>query len=288
MIVSASRRTDIPATYSGWFFERLRQGYALVPNPFNSVQVRRVSLAPEDVDCIVFWTKNASPMLEKLDALKEHRYYFQFTITCYENDVEKGLPVKEDILQTFIKLSDRIGPERVLWRYDPVFLSPKYSLETHLKYFEKIARMLQGYTEKCTISFMDQYKSVEKRMQPLTPEPWTHEKMREAAKGFSEIAFSYGFGMDTCAEEIDLSDLDIRHAHCIDAERIERLFGIQVDGGKDKYQRPACGCAASVDIGVYNTCPGGCLYCYANYNTVLAVQNYTKHDTNAPVLCGKE
>lgn len=259
-----------------------------MPNPFNANQVKRVSLVPEDVDCIVFWTKDPSPMLERLNELKGYPYYFQFTLTAYDNDAEPNVPAKEDCLRAFLALSDKIGSERVIWRYDPIFLSPKYTIDCHLDFFEKAARTLQDHTSKSIISFMDSYKSIKKRMQPLMPQPWTEEKMREAVKGLSEIAFSYGIGMDTCAEEIGLSDLNIGHARCIDPGLIERLFHITVDAGKDKYQRPACGCAASADIGIYNTCPAGCLYCYANYNEGMIKRTIAKHNASAPALFGKE
>jgi Domain of unknown function (DUF1848). len=261
MIVSASRRTDIPAFYADWFFERVREGFALVPNPFNARQVRRVSLKPEDVDCFVFWTKNPTPMLPRLDEINKYPYYFQYTLTAYENDIEKNIPPANKRLEAFLDLAGKIGPERVIWRYDPVFLSPKYTLQYHLDFFEKAACALEDYTFKCTISFMDPYKSIEKRMQPHAPQPWTEDEMREAARSLSEIAFSHGIAMDTCAEEIDLSDMNIGHARCIDPVLIERLFHKKVDAGKDKYQRPACNCAVSVDIGMYNTCPGSCKYC---------------------------
>ncbi len=288
MIVSASRRTDIPAFYSEWFFERVLDGFALVPNPFNANQVRRVSLLPEDVDCIVFWTKNPAPMLKRLDEIKGYPFYFQYTITAYGNDVEPGIPPAEERLQSFLVLADRIGPERVVWRYDPVFLSPQYTLGWHLDFFEKTARTLQGSTRRCTISFMDFYKSIKKRMQPLGPQKWTEEAMRVAAQALVEIAHLYGLEMNTCAEETDLSDFGIGHARCIDPALIERLFGVRVDAGKDKYQRPACGCAASVDVGIYNTCPGGCKYCYANYNEGMVKKNFAAHNINAPALHQKK
>lgn len=288
MIVSASRRTDIPAYYSGWFFQRIKDGYALVRNPFNAEQIRRVSLLPGDVDCFVFWTKNPVPMLNQLNRLADYNFYFQFTLTSYGHDAERNLPSKSRILiPAFLQLAEKIGPQRVIWRYDPIFLTPKYTLDYHLEYFYKIARRLKGYTQICTISFLDYYRSTEKNMKMLEPEKWTREKMRAAAKGLSEIAFSCGIKMDTCAEEIDLADSGIAHASCIDLRLVERICGYKPDAQKDKSQRPECGCAASVDIGIYSSCPNGCKYCYANYNAGTIKKNVLLYDENSPLLCGK-
>jgi hypothetical protein len=287
MIISASRRTDIPAFFSDWFFERLRQGYVEVKNPFNAKQIRRISLRRTDVDCMVFWTKNPEPMLKQLDRLSGFAYYFLFTLTGYGKDVEPGIPSKdEDLISSFLNLADRIGPERVIWRYDPIFLSEKYTLERHREHFEKIARALKGYTEKCVISFMDFYRNTQKRMSEVAPGQWREETMRQAAEQLAIIAMSYGIGMETCAEEIDLSGVGVGHASCVDAALIERITGKNPNAEKDRYQRPGCGCAASVDIGAYNTCPGGCKYCYANYNLGQVAKNIKSYDPMSSILCG--
>ncbi len=287
MIISASRRTDIPAFYSDWFFGRVRERLAEVKNPFNATQLRRVSLAPEDVDCIVFWTKNPAPMLRRLDRLSDYDYYFLFTLTGYGRDVEPNLPSKDGVvIPAFLRLADIIGPKRVVWRYDPVFLSPEYPLDFHMEQFNGLARKLTGHTEKCIISFMDTYRNTEKQMSGLLPEEWTEKKMRAAAQGLSRIAHSYGMKMETCAEAVDLSEFGISHASCIDKALVEKITEKKLDIKKDRYQRPECGCAGSVDIGAYNTCPGGCKYCYANYNAGLVRKNIEKFDKTSPGLCG--
>ena len=156
MIISASRRTDIPTYYSEWFFNRLHEGYVLVRNPMNIHQVSKITLNPDVVDGIVFWTKNPTPMLDKLDQLNDYTYYFQFTLNAYGRDVETGVPSKNNvIIPAFQKLSDKIGPERVIWRYDPIFISKIYTIDYHLHYFEQLAKRLSPYTKKCTISFLD-------------------------------------------------------------------------------------------------------------------------------------
>ncbi len=287
MIISASRRTDIPAFYADWFFGRLKEGFAAVQNPFNANQVKRVSLMPEDTDCIVFWTKNPTPMLERLAELGGHHYYFLFTLTPYGREVEGNLPSKRDIIvPAFLRLAEMIGPERVVWRYDPVFLSPEYTIETHMERFGALAEKLAGYTQKCIISFLDAYRSTEKNMREIDPEDWTEEKMRTVAKGLSKIAHSHKLKMETCAEAIDLSEFGIGRASCIDKALVQRIAKKKLNIKKDRYQRPECGCIESVDIGAYNTCPGGCKYCYANYNAGLVKKSTGRYDAGSPILCG--
>ena len=200
MIISASRRTDIPTYYSQWFINRIRAGYVYVRNPRNAHQVSRIGLSPETVDGIVFWTKNPVPMLNKLDALRDYMYYFQFTLNSYGADIEGNLPSKNDVvIPTFCRLSDAIGPDRVIWRYDPIFLSETYTMEYHLFYYEKLARRLSPYTKKCTISFLDFYRNTEKNLALLSPARFPDHQKEQLAKGIAEIAHSYGLKVDTCA-----------------------------------------------------------------------------------------
>lgn len=154
MILSASRRTDIPNYYSEWFFNRIREGFVYVRNPMNAQQVSKIDITPKVVDCIVFWTKNPEPMLDRLDELASYKYYFQFTLTGYGKDMECNVPhKKEKMIPIFQELSKKIGTKKVIWRYDPILFTKKYTPEYHLKAFEQIATALQGYTEKCVVSF---------------------------------------------------------------------------------------------------------------------------------------
>lgn len=163
MIISASRRTDIPTYYSDWLLNRIKAGYVYVRNPMNVHQISKISLSPDVVDGIVFWTKNPIPMLDKLNALKDYMYYFQFTLNSYGVDVERNIPSKNNVIvPTFQRLSDLIGPDRVIWRYDPIFLSETYTTDYHIHYFEELAKRLSSYTKKCTISFLDFYRNTEK------------------------------------------------------------------------------------------------------------------------------
>lgn len=287
MIISASRRTDIPTYYSEWFFNRLREGYVLVRNPMNARQISRISLSPEAVDGIVFWTKNPVPMLSRLGELEPYPYYFQFTLTAYGRDVEPNLPGKNGVLiPAFQELSRMAGRERVVWRYDPIFLSDRYTVDYHCRYFRVLAAKLGEYTEKCTVSFLDFYRSTARNMRSLHIREMTAAQQREMMERFSEIAGEYGLYIDTCSEAISLEDLGISHASCVDRERLERIGGYRLKAGRDRNQRKECGCAASVDIGAYDTCGNGCLYCYATDSPPRAAERVRAHRPDSPILFG--
>lgn len=286
MIISASRRTDIPAFYSDWLFNRVKDGYVMVRNPMNFHQISKISLSPEVVDGIVFWTKNPAPMIEKLRFLSSYTYYFQFTITPYKGDIEPVLD-KKKVIDTFKKLSDSIGPEKVIWRYDPILLNSKYSFNYHIKAFENLSKQLQGYTNKCTISFIDtEYRNVKKNVKFLDLLRLNTDFQRKISRSFSTIAKAFNLTIETCAEKIDLSEYGIKHGHCIDKELFEKLLGCKLNIKKDKSQRSECGCVSSIDIGSYNTCNNRCLYCYANYNQGLAITNFNKHNPSSPLISG--
>lgn len=288
MILSASRRTDIPSYYSEWFFNRIKEKYVLVRNPMNYHQVSRIDLSPEVVDCIVFWTKNPIPMISELAQLQDYNYYFQFTLTGYGQDVEKNLPSKKEvILPAFQRLSKEIGGEKVVWRYDPIFFSEKYSMEYHCRCFAELAEELADYTEKCTVSFMDSYKNTERNVKVLNYVNDTYAMQEELLQRFVEIADKNGLYIDTCAETGDFEKLGVKHAHCIDKERVERIIGCRLNVDKDPNQRVECGCVASIDIGAYNTCKNGCLYCYANYMAGSVKKNFESHNPKSPLLIGE-
>lgn len=287
MIISASRRTDIPNYYSDWFYNRIKDGYVLVRNPVNMHQVSRVKLTPDVVDCIVFWTKNPAGMIDRLDEINEYNYYFQFTLNSYGKDIEPNIPSKnENVIETFIRLSEKIGTEKVIWRYDPILINDKYTINYHLHYFGKIAGKLKGCTEKCIISFIDLYRKTANNLKGLDIRTITDRDKIEIAQGFSKTAREFGFQIDTCAETIDLTNYNIGHAKCIDGKLIERIIGCKLNVEKDKGQRSGCGCAESIDIGMYNTCLNGCRYCYANYSEKTALKNLRGHNRYSALLCG--
>jgi len=276
MILSASRRTDIPACYSQWFMNRLQAGFLLTRNPFNAAQVRRVGLSREEIDCIVLWTKDPAPMLPALDALDAFGcpYYFQFTLTPYDARIERNLRPKEDIVKTFVTLGKRLGRSRVFWRYDPVIVNDTFSVEDHFRAFTALCARLCDSTESVTISFVDVYRKLKT---PLIREV-TQDEIAQISAAFSRTAGEHGLSIRACCEQTGLSSYGIRPASCIDLETIERLCGRRIAAGPDKNQRPGCGCVASVDIGAYNTCKNGCVYCYATANTAAASTRYARHD----------
>ncbi len=287
MIISASRRTDIPAYYSEWFMNRLKAGFVLTRNPMNHAQISRIMLTPEDIDCIVFWTKDPEPMFTQLPLLDHmgYKYYFQFTLTPYTKDLEPNLRDKKDIIKTFTKLSETIGRERVLWRYDPIIINDSYTVDFHLDKIKEFCGRLGDYTEVCTISFLDLYHKLKSVHRPLLREI-TEEEMARLAAAFSEAGSRYGFSVRTCCEELDLSSFGISHASCIDQRTIEGICGYSIRGKQDANQRTGCGCIQSIDIGSYNTCPNGCIYCYANYGEASTKKNHESHDPSSELLFG--
>ena len=287
MIISASRRTDIPAYYSDWFFERLKAGFVYVRNPVNPRQISEVSLSPDVVDGIIFWTKNPLPMLDRIQKLWDYTFYFQFTLTGYGAEIEPGVPDKRRVLvPAFKDLAVRLGKKRVIWRYDPIFFSKKYTPEYHLACFEVLAAELRNSTERCVISFMDSYRNTKRNAQQLGAIESSSEELYVFAGQFARIAAKYGLKLQTCAESMDLTALGITPSACIDKALLEGIGGFKLDVKKDANQRAECCCAASIDIGAYNTCPGGCLYCYANYNATLVQTNIAAHDKTSPLLFG--
>ena len=272
MIVSASRRTDIPALFSEWFYNRMEKGFVLLKNPYNPLQVGRVTLAPDKVDGFVFWTKNATPMLPRIHELDAFKYYFQFTITFYGRDVEKNIPDKKEIVIPAFK---KIEKGKAIWRYDPIFLNEKYTWDYHIRAFTQIAESLEGYTTKAVISFVDSYRTVDLKL--LKIQALTVEQQKELAQQLSEIAEQHGIKLFSCAEELGLL-----YSACVDG----KIFG--VDKPKDRNQRGLCQCVESVDIGAYSTCENGCAYCYANHYGYVLPRTSPNSDILGTPLKGNE
>lgn len=284
MILSASRRTDIPGHYADWFLRRMRDGYALTRNPMNHAQLYRVPLTPDIVDAIVFWTKDPAPMLPYLSELDRYEipYLFQFTLTPYGRSLEPGLRDKSEICGTFRELSDRIGKGRVLWRYDPIILNETMDIAWQKERFSRYCDILASGTSRVTISFLDLYPKLHS---PLLREI-TQAEMCELAALFAEIAGQYGLPVYACSEAINLQPYGIKPSACIDREVIESLCGCPLRIPRDPGQRKYCGCAASVDIGAYDTCTNGCVYCYANHGSAAAARRKAQHDPASPLLFG--
>jgi hypothetical protein len=276
MIFSASRRTDIPAFYGEWMLNRLRAGEVVLRNPMNRRQVSVIQFTPANIDAIVFWTKNPAPFIKYLPEIDSlgYSYYFQFTITPYQDDIEKNID-KTEIIETFIGLSNTIGKEKVIWRYDPIFINDKYSMDYHIEHFEKIADQIHAYTEKCVISFVDQYSFLDDNFKKSRIKTMTDEQKHVFARNIGTISSRYSPKLEiaTCCEEIDPDTYGFRHNSCIDGELIARINKQFRGAKKDPSQRRGCGCVTSRDIGVYNTCRNGCVYCYARRKTADSADN---------------
>lgn len=283
MIISASRRTDIPAFFTDWFINRLKDGYVLVPNPKSSKRLSHINLSPQIVDCIVFWTKNPIPIFDKLDIIDDlgYKYYFQFTLTPYGKDIEQNLPDKLNLLNAFIRLSEKIGENRVIWRYDPIILNSKYNLKWHIKNFSYLCNKLKGKTKICVFSFLDIYNNIKGEFQNVSD-----IEVQNIAKYFSAIAKDNNITLKVCGEKYNLENYGIKKATCISKKIIEDITGYKINTKKDINQRKLCNCIQSIDIGAYNTCKNGCSYCYANNNLNLIYENELNFDVNYPILTG--
>lgn len=318
VIVSASRSTDIPAFYADWFVERWRDGYVKWKNPFNGTLYY---ISFNETRAVVFWTKNPKPIFKHIDFLDENikNYYFQFTLNNYDKEGFEGkVPRVESRIKTFKELSNRIGKERVIWRFDPLLLTKYIDVKELLRRLEDIGEQLHAYTSKLVFSFADvsTYKKVEGNFRKENIEyiDFDNEAMIQFAQGLSNLNKKWNLELGSCGEKIDLYKYGIKHNKCIDDYLMRKLFhddkklmkylGVEFDEltlfeptevvgktkfMKDKGQRETCGCIMSKDIGEYNTCPHECVYCYANTSKEIAVRNYISHNANptAETITGK-
>ncbi len=275
MIISASRRSDIPRYFSEWFIQAIRQGFCLVPNPFNPTQVTQVDLKPQVVTAIVFWSRFPQPLLPHLDFLDDvgYRYYFLITLNNYRRLLEPKSPSFSQAVACIQKLSTRLGAGRVVWRYDPIFFTDDMDMGFHERNFHRIATELKGSTKTVIISFLDEYRKTMKRFaaqqiayRGVHLNPKDLEAFLSALK---QIANENGMIITTCAEPCDYTHLGIPPARCIDDRLLSHEFGLEVAYKKDPSQRPHCHCTVSKDIGTYNTCRADCIYCYAIDNRSL-------------------
>lgn len=287
MILSASRRTDLPAWYYEWFLERLKAGFVLVRNPFSYHQISRISLCPEQIDGIVFWSKNPEPMLRHPEPLFRFPSYLHFTLNAYGKETEPGLPPVKDRIQVFQRLSSLLGQERILWRYDPVLLSDNYTVSWHKKRFAALCASLSGFTSLCTFSFLDLYPKITRRLHSHGIRPLTSQEETELVCYFAETAARYEITAATCAELLDTEESGILKGACIDAGRLEKIGGIQLSVPQDRNQRSGCNCCESIDIGQYHTCRSGCIYCYANSSSERTLREASRYRKEAPLLCSE-
>ncbi|ADL07338.1 DUF1848 domain-containing protein [Thermosediminibacter oceani] len=292
MIISASRRTDIPAFYAGWFMDKVRKGRVVVYNPFNGVGWE-VSLKSEDVDAVVFWSKNFGPLLPALDELKEkYRLYFLFTITGLHGILEDNVIPADEAVEQFIEISRKFSPGHIQWRFDPIVITNVTGEDFYLEKFESIARKLKGYTRRCYISFATIYDKVKRNFAVLERErgirltEWDEDKKRDFANRLGSIARDYGIRVYSCCNEFLIGEY-VERGSCVDVNLINELYSAEIKSPLHP-TRPGCGCYKSVDIGVYNTCPHGCRYCYANHDAKKALENYRSHNPCSDFLVNRE
>ncbi|MBR3297127.1 MAG: DUF1848 domain-containing protein [Firmicutes bacterium] len=284
MIINTGQRTDIPAFYAEWFANRLREGFVCVRNPFDQSQVSRYRLDPSVVDVVGFCTKNPAPMFPYMDLLKDYGQYWFVTITPYGRDIEPNVPDKHCLLEDFKKLSDIVGVDSVGWRYDPIFISDKYSMDYHRRAFDAMSAVLEGYTKTAVISFIDLYPKVRRNF-PEAREV-TKEQRLELGKDIIEMASIRGMTVKPCAEGDDLAPFGADCSGCMKISDYEKAIGEHLNAPKKKGARDACSCYLSCDIGAYNTCRHLCRYCYANADPEEVLARSSLHDPRSPFLIG--
>ena len=286
MIIQTGMRTDIPAFYPEWLENRIREGYVLVRNPYNPQQVTRYSLSPEVVDLITFCTKNPAPMLPRMSCLEPYGQYWFVTITPYGKDIEPNVPDKQEVMESFRKLSDIVGVNRIGWRYDPIFIDEKHSVEWHTEAFEKMCAFLEGYTKTCVISFIDIYKKVERNF-PEARAVRIEDRLR-LGRAIIEIGRAHGMTIKPCAEGNDLEPYGADCSGCMTVSTFETAIGgyLNVPKKAGNQRNGECACILGGDIGAYDTCGHLCRYCYANTDPSLVKENMRKHDPSSPFLIG--
>ena len=284
MIINTGQRTDIPAFYSEWFSNRLKDGFVCVRNPYNPEQVSRYRLSPDVVDVIGFCTKNPSPMFKYMNLLKEYGQYWFVTITPYGRDIEPNVPDKHKLIEDFKSLSQMVGKNSMGWRYDPIFISDRYTEEYHIHAFEQIAASLEGCTETVVISFINLFPKVRRNF-PEAREV-TREQMIRLGKEMIKIASLHGMTVKPCAEGDELSKYGADCGGCMRISDYEKAIGKRLDAPKKKGARAACACYLTCDIGAYNTCRHLCKYCYANADPKIVITQSKLHDPKSPFLIG--
>lgn len=282
MILNVSGRTDIIAFYSEWFINRYKEGFVDVRNPFNPKMVSRIKF--DDVDAILFCTKNPIPILDFIDKINKP-ILFHVTLTPYKKDIEPNVPSKTKIIETIKKLSSIVGSDNLYVRYDPIFLSEKYNVYYHKKAFNKMCLLLNGYVKQIIVSFIDDYKNVRKNNRVLNYRDFTEEDYKEIGTSFSSIAKEYNMSVQTCFEDRNLSEYGFKIGECISHELAYKLTGKKY-GNWTARKENKCNCVQMVDIGVYNSCRHFCKYCYANFDEDKVISNFNNHDPKSSLLIG--
>lgn len=285
MIISTGMRTDIPAFYSKWFMNRIREGYVCARNPYYPKLVTKYNLNSDYVDCIQFCTKNPYPMLKYLDELKQYNMLWYVTITPYGKDIEPNVWDKNIIIKSFQELAKKLPNSFVGWRYDPIFLNKDFTVERHIKEFENIAKQLKGYTTTCAISFLDLYEKV-KRNAPNLIRPCKNDQIK-IAQSFSRIGKKYGIEVYACCEASYLKEYGLNCTGCQNSKIIQSAISYKINLPKVKNTRDGCLCFMGNDIGAYDSCGHFCRYCYANTNRSNVINNLKNHFDDSPLLIGR-
>ncbi|MBR2840305.1 MAG: DUF1848 domain-containing protein [Bacilli bacterium] len=283
MILNISGRTDIVAFYSDWLMNRLDEGFIDVRNPFNPKMVSRIMM--DDVDLLFFCTKNPIPILDKLKNINK-KMYFHVTLTSYKKNIEPNLPPKKKIIDAIKKLSDIIGIDNLVIRYDPIFISDEYSLMYHVKTFDRICELLDGYVNKILIHFIDDYKNVRKNYGSIKYRSLTDNDYKIIGTSFSFSAKKHNISVHTCNEKRDLTEYGFIKDDCMSKELALKLTGKTFNKKWRARKDLVCRCVEMVDIGVYNSCRHFCKYCYANYDESKVNENYGKHNPKSSLLVG--
>ncbi len=284
MILNTGSRTDIPAFYSQWFFNRIKEGFVLVRNPYYPSQVTRYRLSPEVIDILVFCTKNPEPMINRLNILSPYTCFWFVTITSYGEDVEPYVPPKENVIESVKRLWQKTGSQRISWRYDPVFITEKYTVEYHIREFDRMAESLKGYTNQCVVSFLDLYEKTKRNFPQGKAVAGKEQEL--LIQAFSETAARTHMQIHLCCENRLLERDWVDACGCMSKEVLEKAAGFRLQVPGKRPARQQCSCLLGADIGAYNTCSHGCLYCYANYDRKTVIHNRACHDMDSPFLIG--
>ena len=286
MILNTGARTDTVQYYSEWLLNRFTEGYVLTRNPLFPNKVTRYELSPDKIDLVMFCSKNYAPILPRLkEVTDKYRTYFHYTITAYGRDVEPNVPDIDTSIDTLIRLSSIVGKERIAWRYDPVLLTERYTVEKHFETFEYMAKRLAPYIDRCIFSFVEMYKKLQRNMTELIP-LIEADKLRLAER-LGAIANKYGIHIQTCGTNGDYTKYGIHTSGCATLEILGRANSCEFKDLKHKGLREGCHCIESRDVGAYDTCPNACRYCYANNDMAKVKENYKKHNPKSPLLIGE-
>lgn len=280
MILMISGRTDIVAFYTPWLINRYQEGYVDVRNPFNKKMISRINF--NDVEAIMFCTKNPKPILPYLKDIKKPKLFY-ITLTPYLKDIEPNLPAKKEIINSIREVSNIVGKEFTYVRYDPIFINDKYTIEYHIKMFNRMCKELHGYIKHVIISFLDDYKNVRKNIKVINPKSLTKEDYKKIGESFSNIATKYNMTVQTCYEEENLLEYGFIKGECLSRELAWKLTG---KTNFKKWKARHCDCVEMVDIGAYNTCSHFCKYCYANYDEKEVEKNKKMHNPSSSLLIG--